>query len=45
VSSAPGPDEPTDQQVLSWARRRGLVTLLIFALIGVVFVSVWLIAR
>jgi hypothetical protein len=41
----PEPEEPTDEQVLSWARRRGFVTLLIFALIGVIFVSVWLIAR
>jgi hypothetical protein len=45
VSSDRGPEEPTDEEVLSWARRRGLVTLLIFAIIGVVFVSVWLIAR
>jgi len=44
VSSRP-PEEPTDEEVLSWARRRGLVTFGIFTLIALIFMIVWLIAR
>jgi hypothetical protein len=37
--------EASDREVLAWARRRGLVTLGIFALVALVFFVVWSFAR